>query len=183
MPSEYVDAMFQFFVEGTYDDSKVLPTVRELTGRAPRTFAQWGRGARRRLSLIGFWPSGRLYAVRTAKTGYGVCNSVICMNPVDVFGAGLVRSSLIADVLTGSNVTVVGSLDAVANCTCWLLVATQSVPFQYDTVSELGSTRLALIVKYGTTELTCLASGNVTDTHSFSCARLTAGSVFVADLL
>ena len=41
MPSEYVDAMFQFFVEGTYDDSKVLPTVRELTGRAPRTFAQW----------------------------------------------------------------------------------------------------------------------------------------------
>ncbi len=41
MPSEYLDAMFQFFVEGTYDDSKVLPTVRELTGRAPRTFAQW----------------------------------------------------------------------------------------------------------------------------------------------
>jgi uncharacterized protein YbjT (DUF2867 family) len=41
MPSEYVDAMFQFFVEGTYDDSKVLPTVRELTGQAPRTFEQW----------------------------------------------------------------------------------------------------------------------------------------------
>jgi uncharacterized protein YbjT (DUF2867 family) len=41
MPSEYVDAMFQFFVEGTYDDSKVLPTVRELTGHAPRTFEQW----------------------------------------------------------------------------------------------------------------------------------------------
>jgi uncharacterized protein YbjT (DUF2867 family) len=41
MPDEYVDAMFQFFVEGTYDDSKVLPTVRELTGRDPRTFEQW----------------------------------------------------------------------------------------------------------------------------------------------
>ena len=27
----------------TFDDSTVLPTVRELTGRPPRTFAQWAR--------------------------------------------------------------------------------------------------------------------------------------------
>lgn len=41
MPGEYVDAFFSFFADGTYDDSTVLPTVRELTGRDPRTFAQW----------------------------------------------------------------------------------------------------------------------------------------------
>ncbi len=41
MPGEYVDAFFSFFADGTYDDSTVLPTVRELTGRNPRTFAQW----------------------------------------------------------------------------------------------------------------------------------------------
>jgi uncharacterized protein YbjT (DUF2867 family) len=41
MPGEYVEAFFSFFADGTYDDSRVLPTVRELTGRDPRTFAQW----------------------------------------------------------------------------------------------------------------------------------------------
>jgi uncharacterized protein YbjT (DUF2867 family) len=41
MPSEYVDAMFEFFVDGTYDDSKVLPTVEEVTGSPPRSFEQW----------------------------------------------------------------------------------------------------------------------------------------------
>jgi hypothetical protein len=41
MPIEYVQAFFSFFVEGTYDDSKVTAAVEELTGRAPRTFAQW----------------------------------------------------------------------------------------------------------------------------------------------
>jgi len=41
MSSEYVDAMFEFFVDGTYDDSKVLPTVEELTGSPPRAFEQW----------------------------------------------------------------------------------------------------------------------------------------------
>ena len=41
MPAEYVDAFFSFFVDGTYDDSHVHPTVKELTGRAPRTFEQW----------------------------------------------------------------------------------------------------------------------------------------------
>jgi uncharacterized protein YbjT (DUF2867 family) len=41
MPAEYVDAFFSFFVDGTYDDSPVYPTVKQLTGRAPRTFGQW----------------------------------------------------------------------------------------------------------------------------------------------
>jgi uncharacterized protein YbjT (DUF2867 family) len=41
MPAEYVDAFFRFFVDGTLDESEVLPTVEEVTGRPPRTFAQW----------------------------------------------------------------------------------------------------------------------------------------------
>ena len=43
MPAEYVDAFFRFFVEGELDESAVLPTVQEITGRAPRTFAAWAR--------------------------------------------------------------------------------------------------------------------------------------------
>jgi uncharacterized protein YbjT (DUF2867 family) len=41
MPAEYVDAFFRFFVDGDLDESAVLPTVRELTGRAPRSFEAW----------------------------------------------------------------------------------------------------------------------------------------------
>jgi uncharacterized protein YbjT (DUF2867 family) len=41
MPPEYVDAFFNFFVDGTYDDSVVHPTVQELLGRPPRSFEQW----------------------------------------------------------------------------------------------------------------------------------------------
>jgi uncharacterized protein YbjT (DUF2867 family) len=41
MPTEYVDAFFSFFVDGTLDESQVLPTVQEVTGRPPRTFEQW----------------------------------------------------------------------------------------------------------------------------------------------
>jgi uncharacterized protein YbjT (DUF2867 family) len=40
-PARYVDAFFDFYVAGALDESKVLPTVQEVTGRAPRTFAQW----------------------------------------------------------------------------------------------------------------------------------------------
>jgi uncharacterized protein YbjT (DUF2867 family) len=40
-PARYVDAFFDFYVAGALDESRVLPTVREVTGRAPRTFAQW----------------------------------------------------------------------------------------------------------------------------------------------
>lgn len=41
MPAKYVDAFFRFYVDGTLDESKVLPTVHALTGRPPRSFAQW----------------------------------------------------------------------------------------------------------------------------------------------
>jgi uncharacterized protein YbjT (DUF2867 family) len=41
MPARYVDAFFDFYARGTLDESKVLPTVQELTGRPPRTFSQW----------------------------------------------------------------------------------------------------------------------------------------------
>jgi uncharacterized protein YbjT (DUF2867 family) len=43
MPAEYVDAFFSFFVDGTLDESQVLPTVQEVTGRPPRSFEQWAR--------------------------------------------------------------------------------------------------------------------------------------------
>jgi uncharacterized protein YbjT (DUF2867 family) len=41
MPTKYVDAFFRFYADGTLDESKVLPTVEEVTGRPPRTFEQW----------------------------------------------------------------------------------------------------------------------------------------------
>ncbi|WP_218026761.1 hypothetical protein [Nocardia inohanensis] len=40
-PVEYVDAFFDFYVGGAIDESVVRPTVEQITGRAPRTFAQW----------------------------------------------------------------------------------------------------------------------------------------------
>jgi uncharacterized protein YbjT (DUF2867 family) len=43
MPAEYVDAFFKFFVDGDLDESAVLPTVQDLTGRAPRSFEAWAR--------------------------------------------------------------------------------------------------------------------------------------------
>jgi uncharacterized protein YbjT (DUF2867 family) len=41
MPAEYVDAFFSFFVDGKLDESQVLDTVQQVTGRAPRSFEQW----------------------------------------------------------------------------------------------------------------------------------------------
>ncbi|MGZ6673563.1 MAG: NAD(P)H-binding protein [Solirubrobacteraceae bacterium] len=41
MPVEYVDAFFDFYVDGSLDESQVQPTVREVLGREPRTFGQW----------------------------------------------------------------------------------------------------------------------------------------------
>jgi uncharacterized protein YbjT (DUF2867 family) len=41
MPVEYVDAFFSFFVDGTYNDANVLPTVQDILGRPGRTFQQW----------------------------------------------------------------------------------------------------------------------------------------------
>jgi hypothetical protein len=40
LPREYVAAFVNFYVGGTLDESQVLPAVREVTGRAPRTFRQ-----------------------------------------------------------------------------------------------------------------------------------------------
>ncbi|NEE00080.1 NAD(P)H-binding protein [Phytoactinopolyspora halotolerans] len=41
MPPEYVDAFFDFYVDGNLDESPVLPTVEQVIGRPPRTFEQW----------------------------------------------------------------------------------------------------------------------------------------------
>jgi uncharacterized protein YbjT (DUF2867 family) len=41
MPKDYVDAFFSFFVDGTLDESEVLPAVEQVTGRPPRTFRAW----------------------------------------------------------------------------------------------------------------------------------------------
>ena len=43
MPAEYVDAFFSFFVDGTLDESEVLPTVESVLGRGPRSFEAWAR--------------------------------------------------------------------------------------------------------------------------------------------
>jgi uncharacterized protein YbjT (DUF2867 family) len=40
-PVEYVDAFFDFYADGSLDESEVHSTVGDLTGRAPRTFEQW----------------------------------------------------------------------------------------------------------------------------------------------
>jgi hypothetical protein len=41
MPAAYVDAFFEFFVAGIIDETSVLPTVEQVTGRPPRTFRTW----------------------------------------------------------------------------------------------------------------------------------------------
>jgi len=43
MPKAYVDAFFDFYVDGSLDESRVLPTVGEVTGTAPRGFREWVR--------------------------------------------------------------------------------------------------------------------------------------------
>ena len=42
-PPNYVEAFFRFFVAGEFNDSGVLPTVSEITGRQPRTFEEWAK--------------------------------------------------------------------------------------------------------------------------------------------
>jgi uncharacterized protein YbjT (DUF2867 family) len=41
MPKEYVDAFFEFFVDGLVDETTVHPTVKEVTGRDARSFEEW----------------------------------------------------------------------------------------------------------------------------------------------
>jgi uncharacterized protein YbjT (DUF2867 family) len=43
MPREYADAFRSFFVEGTYNDAHIRPTVRDATGREPRSFDDWAQ--------------------------------------------------------------------------------------------------------------------------------------------
>jgi hypothetical protein len=38
MTAEYVDALFDFFVDGNLDESEVVPTVAEVAERQPRSF-------------------------------------------------------------------------------------------------------------------------------------------------
>ena len=42
-PLDHVNAFFSFFGDGDLDESEVLPTVEELTGRRPWTFEAWAR--------------------------------------------------------------------------------------------------------------------------------------------
>jgi uncharacterized protein YbjT (DUF2867 family) len=42
-PAAFIDAFFRFFTDGEFDDSPVVGTVHQLTGRQPRTFEQWAR--------------------------------------------------------------------------------------------------------------------------------------------
>jgi uncharacterized protein YbjT (DUF2867 family) len=41
MPKPYVDAFFEFFSEGLVDETTVHPTVKQVTGREPRSFEDW----------------------------------------------------------------------------------------------------------------------------------------------
>jgi uncharacterized protein YbjT (DUF2867 family) len=41
VPAKYVDAFFRFFSDGEFDDSPVLSTVEDVTGRPARMFRQW----------------------------------------------------------------------------------------------------------------------------------------------
>jgi uncharacterized protein YbjT (DUF2867 family) len=41
MPKEYVDAFFDFFVDGAVDETTVHPTVEQVIGRSPRSFEDW----------------------------------------------------------------------------------------------------------------------------------------------
>jgi uncharacterized protein YbjT (DUF2867 family) len=41
MPAEYVHAFFDFYVDGSLDESEVSPAVHDLLGRSPRSFRQW----------------------------------------------------------------------------------------------------------------------------------------------
>ncbi len=42
-PPRFVEAQLRYFVQGEFDDSRVVATVSEITGRAAGTFAQWVR--------------------------------------------------------------------------------------------------------------------------------------------
>ncbi len=41
IPQEYIDAFFSFYAEGTIDESRIYPTVQQVTGSPPRSFRHW----------------------------------------------------------------------------------------------------------------------------------------------
>ncbi|NKY29814.1 NAD(P)H-binding protein [Nocardia gamkensis] len=41
LPPEYAAAFADFYLDGSLDESRVYPTVREVTGHEPRTFTDW----------------------------------------------------------------------------------------------------------------------------------------------
>jgi uncharacterized protein YbjT (DUF2867 family) len=41
MPKEYVDAFFNFFVDGAIDETTIHSTVKQVTGTEPRSFEEW----------------------------------------------------------------------------------------------------------------------------------------------
>ena len=43
MPKEYVDAFFDFYVDGSLDESEPQSTVQDVLGRPPRSFEDWAR--------------------------------------------------------------------------------------------------------------------------------------------
>ncbi|MFF9273718.1 NAD(P)H-binding protein [Streptomyces griseosporeus] len=46
VPEPYIEAFFSFYADGTLDESRVYPTVEQVTGRPPRTFRQWAEAHR-----------------------------------------------------------------------------------------------------------------------------------------
>lgn len=42
-PPSIVEAFFRFYAQGEFDDSVVVPAVRDITGQEPRTFEQWAQ--------------------------------------------------------------------------------------------------------------------------------------------
>jgi uncharacterized protein YbjT (DUF2867 family) len=46
VPEEYIEAFFAFYADGTLDESRIHPTVEEVTGTPPRTFRQWATAHR-----------------------------------------------------------------------------------------------------------------------------------------
>ncbi|MBB5076387.1 hypothetical protein [Nonomuraea endophytica] len=41
MPERYIEAIFSFYGDGTLDESRIYPTVEDVTGTPPRSFRQW----------------------------------------------------------------------------------------------------------------------------------------------
>ncbi|MFF8271809.1 NAD(P)H-binding protein [Streptomyces sp. NPDC016562] len=46
VPEPYIRAFFSFYGDGTLDESRVYPTVEEVTGRPPRSFRDWAAAHR-----------------------------------------------------------------------------------------------------------------------------------------